>query len=76
VQLCFDDEDDEDETPDSIRDTCMQDLKDSAHVLEAAVSSVAAAAKRPAQQQPSEQLVGACFSAVCDLLGAFVLRTL
>lgn len=62
----------EEGTPDSIRDTCMHDLKASAHVLEAAVSSVAAAATQAAQQQSSEQLVGACFDAVCDLLGAFV----
>jgi hypothetical protein len=50
----------------------MRDLKASAHVLEAAVSSVAAAATQSAKQQPSEQLVGACFDAVCDLLGANV----
>jgi uncharacterized membrane protein YfcA len=53
----------------------MHDLKATAHVLEAAVATVAAAAAaQTGQRQPSTELVGACFIAVSSLLGADVLQ--
>ena len=73
MQLCA--EYDGGETVESAHDSCMHGLKASAQVLEAAVSTVAAAAAaQTGQQQPSEQLVDTCFTAVCDLLGASVLQ--
>ena len=72
MQLCA--EKYEDHTEVSLHLMWMHDLKAIAHVLEAAVATVAAAAAQTGQRQPSTELGGACFIAVSNLLGGAVLQ--
>lgn len=73
VQLCA--EDDKGESTESLHDWHVEDLKATAHVLEAAVSTVvASAAAQTGQQAPSAELLDACFDVVRDLLGAFMVQ--
>ena len=73
MQLCA--EEYENHTEVSLHPMWMHDLKATAHVLEAAVATVAAAAAaQTGQRQPSAELVGACFIAVSNLLAAGLLQ--
>jgi hypothetical protein len=56
-----------------LRDGCMEELRAAAAVLEAAVETAVAAAKRVKGQQPSDKLVTSCYFAIFALLSAFML---
>ena len=56
----------------SVRKECMTDLAGAATALQAAVTTVVAAAEQPAQRQPTPELLGICFEAVFAVLGALL----
>jgi hypothetical protein len=68
VQRCAENHKEEVE---ELHESHTDDLKATARVLEAAVSTVAAsAAAQTGRQAPSAELLDACFNVLCDLLGA------
>ena len=59
------------EEVEELHESHTDDLKGTARVLEAAVSTVAAAAAaQTGRQAPSAELLAACFNVLRDLLGA------
>jgi hypothetical protein len=56
----------------SVRKECMTDLAGAATALQAAVTTVVAAAEQPARRQPTQELLDICFEAVFAVLGALL----